>query len=196
MLAGAVTITFIAPFVVTILGAVFLGEHVGPRRWSAIGLGFLGALVVIRPGMSAFHPAILLVMLSASLFSVRQILSRSVAGIDAPETTMCYTARESAAVASIPAVLYWQTPQMTQFLLLLFISGSAGLGEVLVIRALEIAQAAVLAPLQYTMIVWSTIFGWLVFGQFPDAPTFAGAALIIGTGVYTLHREQGRQAEP
>jgi S-adenosylmethionine uptake transporter len=190
-LTEAVAVSFVTPFMVTVLAALILREPVGIRRWTAVTIGFIGTLIVIRPGLGVFHPAILLVVLAAGLFAARQILSRAIGSADRTATTIAYTAIGSVALLTIPAIAVWQTPaSLQQMALILLLAGSAGMGEVLIIRALELAQAATVAPLQYTMILWSTTLSWLIFAQLPDIWTLVGAAIIMGSGIYTLHRER------
>lgn len=190
-LADAVAVSFVAPFMVTVLGALILHEVVGIRRWLAVTMGFIGTLIVIRPGLGLFHPAIFLVVAAASFFAIRQILSRILGPVDATTTTIVYTSFASSAVLTVPALLLWRNPtELSQLGLIIVLAAAAGLGEVFVIRALELAQAVTLAPLQYTMIIWSTSLGWLFFSQLPDEWTLVGAAIIMASGIYTLHRER------
>ncbi|HCD63547.1 MAG TPA: EamA/RhaT family transporter [Alphaproteobacteria bacterium] len=192
-LADAIAVTFIAPLIVTVLSAVLLAEKVGLHRWSAIIAGFLGTLVVIRPGFESFHPALLLVLFAATLFAGRQIISRLLSGSDNAYTTVAYTALASSLVLSVPAFYFWVTPQTSQQILLLTIMALlAGLAEFMVIKALQIAHAGLVAPVQYTILIWGTLYGFLVFADLPDIFTFAGAAIIIASGLYTVHRERLR----
>ncbi|WP_425100295.1 DMT family transporter [Tropicibacter sp. S64] len=198
-LADAVAVSFVAPFIVTLLGALILREPVGIRRWIAVAIGFCGMLIVIRPGFGVFHPAILLVVLAASLFALRQILSRWLAGGDSALTTVAYTSITATVVLTALLPFVWETPQGWQIWLPIFgLASCAALGEVLVIRALDIAQAVVLAPLHYSMILWGTFYGWLVFSDLPDLWTILGCAIIVASGLYTLHRERqaGRRKRP
>ena len=190
-LADAIAVTFIAPLIVTVLSAVLLAEKVGLHRWSAIIAGFLGTLVVIRPGFESFHPALLLVLFAATLFAGRQIISRLLSGNDNAYTTVAYTALASSLVLSVPAFYVWVTPQTSQQILLLTIMALlAGLAEFMVIKALQIAHAGLVAPVQYTILIWGTLYGFLIFADLPDIFTFAGAAIIIASGLYTVHRER------
>lgn len=190
-LADAVAISFVAPFLVTVLGAVVLGESVGIRRWVAVGIGFLGTLVVIRPGMGVIHPAAVLVLAAALLFALRQILSRKLSGTDRTMTTVAYTALTASAVLSLPLPFIWRTPEWRLEIALLVSMGVlAAIAEVLVIRSLELAQAVVLAPVHYSLLIWGTFYGWLIFDHLPDLWTWVGAMIIIATGIYTLHRER------
>ncbi len=190
-LADAVAISFVAPFIVTIMAAFLLKEPVGMRRWIAVGAGFLGTLVVIRPGLGVMHPAALLVIVAATLFSVRQIISRALSRTDKTATTIAYTAFVGSAVLTIPLPFLWRWPETgLEIALCVSIAILAALAELCVIKSLEIALAVVVAPVQYSLIIWGTMYGFLVFGQFPDGWTWVGTAIIIGTGLYMLHREQ------
>jgi len=189
-LADAVAITFVAPFIVTILGALILRERVGPRRWAAVAIGFLATLIVIRPGLGVVHPAAFLLILAASAFALRQVLSRILSQADPTRTTIAYTAVVSWSLLSLPLPFVWQTPAPFEILLLTAMAVLAAIGEVLVIMALEAAEAVVVAPVQYTLIVWGTLYGFLVFGQFPDLWTWVGALIIVATGLYIFNRER------
>ncbi len=189
-LADAVAVTFVAPFLVTILGAAALRETVGIRRWAAVLAGFIGTLVVIRPGEGVFHPAIFLVILAASAFALRQILSRHLGNGDRTETTVTYTALTSVLCLALPLPFFWQTPtESTQFLLMAAMAILAATGEFLIIRALEIAFAVVLAPAHYSLIIYSTFWGFVVFGDFPDLWTWVGALIVVSSGLYVILRE-------
>lgn len=188
-LADAVAVSFIAPFLVTVMGAIFLHEKVGIRRWTAISIGFLATLIVIRPGLGVVHPAVFLVVLAASLFAVRQILSRALIK-DSVTTTVAYTALVSGAFLTIPLPFVWQTPSWgIDIVLLVALAVLAGIAEICVIKALSMTQAVVLAPVHYTLIIWSTFYGFYIFGDFPDMWTWIGAIIIALSGIYTVYRE-------
>ncbi|ADE39698.1 DMT family transporter [Candidatus Puniceispirillum marinum] len=190
-LVDAMAVGFIAPFIVTILGATWLKERVGIHRWGAVIVGFIGTLIVIRPGFGAMHPAIFFVFIAASLFAARQILSRYLSTTDNTSTTLAYTALTGSFWLTLLIPFFWHWP-VEPFHLLLFgsIALSAAISEIFVIKALEITQAVVLAPVQYSLIIWGTMYGFLVFGQLPDRWTWIGAAIIIAGGYYTFHRER------
>lgn len=190
-LADAVAVSFVAPFMVTVLGALVLKEKVGIRRWTAVIIGFLGAMIVIRPGLGVVHPAVLLVLVAATFYSLRQIISRALSGSDRTVTTVAYTALVGSLLLSLPLPFVWQWPvSATQLTLLAGTAILAALAEILVIKALEVAEAAVVAPVHYTLLIWGTMYGYLVFAQLPDLWTWIGASIIVATGVYTLHRER------
>ncbi len=190
-LADAVAITFVAPFMVTVMAAVILREPVGVRRWAAVSIGFVGALIVIRPGLGVLHPAAGLFVIAAAAFALRQILSRVLSGGDGASTTVAYTAVVSCTILTFPMLFVWQTPSTgLEIALLVAMAVLAAFAETLVILALDAAQAVVVAPVQYTLLIWGTMYGFFVFGHFPDGWTWLGAMIIVATGIYTLNRER------
>ena len=188
-LADAVAVTFVAPFMVTIMGAFILREPVGLRRWIAVFLGFVGTMIVIRPGMGVIHPAAFLIIIAAACFAVRQIISRALSDTDRTTTTVVYTALVGSTLLTVPLPFVWVTPDSEQLRILVGIAVLAAVAEICVIKAFEVAMAVVVSPIHYSMMVWCTFYGFMVFGQLPDGWTLIGAAVIIGTGLYTLRRE-------
>ncbi|NNE79150.1 MAG: DMT family transporter [Silicimonas sp.] len=188
-LADAVAISFLAPFIVTVMGALVLGEPVGMRRWIAVTLGFIGSLIVIRPGLGVMHPTAGLVVIAAFCFACRQIISRAIADTDKTSTTVAYTAVSGVLAVGVFLPWVWVTPTGNQIMLLAMLASLSCLAEICVIKALEMTQAVIVAPMQYTLIIWGTFAGWMVFGQLPDLWTWLGTALIVATGLYTLRRE-------
>ena len=188
-LADAIAVSFVAPFIVTLMGAFILREPVGIRRWAAVLIGFLGTLIVLRPGMGVVHPAAGLVVLAAFFFAIRQIVSRALSDTDNTGTTVVYTALVGSFILTLPLPFVWQWPNGEQMLILVGIAVVAGIAEVFVIKALELAMAVVVAPVHYTLMIWGTFYGFLVFGELPDIWTWTGAVIIMIGGVYTLRRE-------
>jgi drug/metabolite transporter (DMT)-like permease len=192
-LADAVSVTFVAPLVVTIMAALLLGERVGLHRWTATIIGLLGTLVVIRPGFASFHPGLLLPLIAAMLFAIRQIISRHIGVRDRTETTLAYTALTAFLMLSVVQPFIWQPITSLKLIAILAsMSLMAALGEFLVIRALEIGQAVFVSPLHYTIIIWASLYGYLLFGQFPDIWTWVGSFVIMASGLYIFHRERKR----
>ncbi|MBP0482723.1 DMT family transporter [Sagittula salina] len=192
-LADAVAVSFVAPFIVTLMGALFLRESVGLHRWGAVAVGFVGMLIVVRPGMGVLHPAILFVVGAASFFALRQVLSRSLSGADPVMTTVAYTSITSTTLLTLALPFVWTAPpDAFVWLIVAGMALTAALGEVLVIRALDIAQAVVVAPMHYSLIIWGTFYGFVVFGDLPDSWTLVGCAVIVASGLYTIHRERLR----
>ena len=189
-IADAVAVSFVAPFFVTILGAFILREHVGVRRWTAITIGFVACLIIIRPGLGVFNPAVILVVIAAIAYACRQILSRILSSSESVVTTVSYTGLAASVLLTLPLPFVWRTPVWgSETLLLLVLAILAALAEIMVIKALELSQAVVLAPVHYTLLIWGTIYGWFIFGQLPDEWTWFGASIIFVTGIYMVRRE-------
>lgn len=189
-LADVISITFVAPLFVTGLSVLVLREKVGPRRWAAVAAGFLGVLVVMRPGVGVFQWAALLALGQAVLYGSYQIATRFGAGDAKPLNALFYTALVGAAAASLFVPWYWATPDLTGWLLLALTGVFGGLGHLAIIMAYDRAEAAVIAPFGYTELLWALLFGFVVFGDFPDRWTLIGASIIAASGLYVLHREQ------
>jgi drug/metabolite transporter (DMT)-like permease len=184
-IAQAASISFIAPLIVVLLAGPMLGERILPSRVVAVTIGFVGVLVVIRPGAAVFQWASLLIVGSAVCFAVYQILTRRVAGIDRPETSAVYSALVGSVLMSLLVPLSWRTPATwTDIALLVSLGVLGGLGHYCVARALLYAAANLLSPFQYWQMVGSVIVGWLMFAEVPDAATWIGTALIVGAGMY------------
>ncbi|HWK44793.1 MAG TPA: DMT family transporter [Stellaceae bacterium] len=188
-LAEATSIGFVSPLFITALSVPFLGEKVGIRRWSAIVVGLIGVTIVVRPGSSAFDPAALLPLASAASWAVGIILTRKMSSSDTTLTTLTYTNLVGLVIctAIIPAI--WVTPGLDDALLFLIAGTLSAVGQWLLITAYRRAATSTLAPFQYSQLLWSTALGFVFFGSAPDAVTWAGAAIIVASGAYTVHRE-------
>lgn len=189
-LATAATIMFLSPVIVTILSIPLLGEKVGPRRWSGIAIAFAGALVVMRPGTDSLQLSILVVLAAAFTHALYQVFTRKLGTRDRPMTSLFYTSIIGAIVTSGVAPFYWQPVAGFDWLLLVFAGLAGAIGHLCLIRAFRNAPASVVAPFSYSSLIWATLFGFVLFGDLPDGWTLAGAAMIIGSGLYIYHREQ------
>ncbi|GAB4182409.1 MAG: DMT family transporter [Thalassobaculales bacterium] len=190
-LADAVAIGFVGPLFVTALSVPLLGETVGPRRWAAVAIGFLGALIIIRPGLGVMHPAAILCLLNALTFALFTILTRRMAGTDDALTMLFYTALVGTAAASLALPFVWVVPAGPESLLLMAGMGiSSGLGHLLMIAAYRRVEASAMAPFSYLQLIYVTALGYLVFGDLPDGWTLGGAALIVAAGLYVTYRER------
>jgi drug/metabolite transporter (DMT)-like permease len=190
-LADAYTITFIAPLLVTIFSIPLLGERVGWRRWSAVGAGFVGVLIVIRPGVGMPHWALALPLVTALGFALYQILTRKVAGTPG-ETSVAmlfYLASVGAVVTTALVPFFWRTVAPFDWLPMAAMGLLGGIGHLLLIRALTIAPASLLAPFVYTQIVWALVLGYLVFGDVPNVWMLVGGAVIVASGLFVFYRE-------
>ena len=190
-IADATAIAFVAPLFVIIFSYFILKEPIGIRRWLAVVIGFSGTLIIIRPGFEVINLGHLFIIIAALLFALRQIISRLLAATDDPVTTAFFTAYTSVFIFLLFQPWVWTPITNTNHIFLFFIyAACAGTAEFLVIKSLQIAHAVVVSPLQYTLLIWVTIFGFVIWGIFPDFWTFMGAGIIIATGLYSLHRER------
>lgn len=190
------TVYFLAPFTVALLAGPLLGEWVGWRRMLAILVGFSGILVVVRPGYVAIEPALVYAFGSMLCYSVFMLLTRYLSTYDAPEVTLFYSLLAGTYFMAPLAIVDWVWPASMKVWLLLFSMGFwGGLGHYIFILAYRHAPASTLAPFIYLGLITHTLGGYLVFDQVPDHWTLAGAAIVIASGVYLLHRERVIQAE-
>jgi drug/metabolite transporter (DMT)-like permease len=189
----ALAILFSTPFMVAALAGPTLGEWIGPRRWAAIGVGFIGVLVVTRPGFGAIHWAALFSLASAVCYAVYSITTRILARTDSSETTLFYS-NLVGVVAMLPVLPFvWTPPQDWLIVTLMVTCGVFGsVGHYLLIIAHRLTPASVLSPFMYTQLVWATTLGYLVFHDVPNAWTIAGAGIVVASGLYLLHRERVR----
>ena len=177
-----------APLIVTILAIPMLGERVGIHRWTAIIVGFLGAMIIIRPGFSEADPAMLIAVAAAVIFALYQVLSRMVA-VDPGRITLIYTATVGFILLSFVAPFYWKPMTAEHWGLMIYSGFMGAAGHFSLIKAFEITPASSLQPFTYALLVFAAIAGWLVFGHIPDGFTFLGAAIITLSGLYVWFRE-------
>jgi drug/metabolite transporter (DMT)-like permease len=183
-LAVATSVSFTAPLIITALSGPLLGERVGLQRWMAVLAGLAGAIIVIRPGSDVFHWASLLTLVGAFFFSLFNIATRMLGGIDKPMTTVLYTFVVSTALLSLVMPLVWVMPTAMQWSLFA-VSGLLGFAaHFSIARSLTLADASAVAPLHYVRLLWAIGIGLVVFDHVPDAWTLAGGALIVASGIY------------
>ena len=193
----AIALVFSTPFFVAALSGPLLGERVRWRRWTAIAVGFVGVLVVARPGPGSFQPAALLSLSAALFYALYSITTRILARTDSNETTLFYS-NIVGALALLPVVPFvWTTPSDPLVIALMVATGAMGsFGHYLLIAAHRLAPAAVLSPFIYTEIVLVIALGFLVFGDVPNRWTLTGAAIVVASGLYILHRERQVRRKP
>ncbi len=197
-IASALAIFFVQPLIVTVLSALVLKERVGPRRWAAVAVGFLGTLIIIRPGVVAVNPGSLLALAAGTLLACYFVLTRAIAGRAPAVVTTFQTSLIGGAILSLAVPLVWQAPTPAQWGLLVTLAFIATFGHLLIVKAYDHAEASLLAPLAYTEMVTSVLLGWLFFGDFPDLWTFVGVAILIACAIYISMRERaaGKSAAP
>jgi len=188
-MAKALTLAFIAPLVTTALSTIILGENVGIKRWSAVIVGFLGSLVVIRPGLIEFNLATLAALGTGFFYGVYLIITRKLHTVDNPLLTLLITGVVGAIISSLFVPIIWINLSQSQWLWLALMGIFACLGHLLLIYSLRYADASKLAPFGYFEIVTTIILGYYFFQDFPDIWTFAGLFIIISSGVYVFKRE-------
>ena len=190
-------IQFALPILVALASARWLNERLDARRWCAILVGFVGVLVVVRPGSSAFHPAVFLSIGNVILYAAFNMLTRRLAATDLPATTQLWSATIAALLLAPFGIAAWQTPADTlSWLLVLSMGVFGGLGHLLSAQAHRLASAAVLAPFMYQQMVYFVLGGWLIFGDLPSWLVLLGSAMIIGSGLYLMLREFRTPAPP
>jgi drug/metabolite transporter (DMT)-like permease len=203
-LANAIAIFFVQPMILTVLSAVFLGESIGWHRKAAVLGGFLGALLIIKPGSDAFTLAALLPMCAAFFFSCYLAVTRSVANVDHPLVMQFASGVGAAFVLSLVLLVgswtgdgMWtpRVPDWQQWGWLAAIGLIAAIGHLLVVIAVNRAPTSLLAPFGYVEIIAATALGWLVFGDWPDALSWAGIAVIVLSGLYVFMREQKQASD-
>lgn len=189
----ALSILFSTPFIVAILAGPLLGEWIGWRRWVAILIGFAGVLLVTRPGAGGLHWAAIYSVGSTLFYSLYIVLTRILSRTERSDTTLFY-ANILGAAAMLPVLPFvWSTPDDPWLIFLMVVFGAFGsVGHYLLIVAHRLAPASVLAPFMYTQLVWATAFGYFVFSDVPNNWTLAGAAVVVSSGLYLLHRERVR----
>ena len=185
-------LSFVAPILVTVMAAAFLREAVGWRRWTAVGIGLIGVVIIIRPG-NDFSWALALPLAMAAMYSIYQVLTRAVHANASPAISLFFTALVGAAAATVLVPFWWVWPTTTGWLLLVGSAAAGGLGHWLMILAFERAEASFVAPFAYTELIWATALGFVLFAQVPDQSTWAGAAIIVCSGLYIASRERLKQ---
>jgi len=194
-IAEASATGFVSPLFVTALSIVFLGESVGIRRWIATAVGLIGVLVILRPGTSAFHPAAFFPIVSALAWAGTLIMTRMMSGREHALTTMTYSSIVGVCVLCALVPFVWVTPSWHDIAFGIFIGVASTAGQWIVVLAFRYADASVLAPFSYTQLLWVSILGFIIFGELPDIWTVTGAAFIVGSGLYTAHRERVRRSQ-
>jgi drug/metabolite transporter (DMT)-like permease len=192
-LATAAAISLSSPIIVTALSPRLLGEHVGPRRWAAVGVGFVGALIVVRPGHEAFDWHVLLIVASTVSSAFYQLFSRRYGQTERPDASATIATIVGTVAASPFLPFEWVMPSWGWDLALFVGMGvMAGTGHYFLTIAYSQAPAAVVSPFNYTQLIGAAILGYLVFHDLPDLWTWVGAAVIIASGLYIGYRERVR----
>ena len=186
-LADAHSIASLTPVIVVALSAIILKEKVNLKTWIAIFIGFIGVLIIMRPGLSIFDPKSLIPLAAAFFLSLYQIVTRKVSEYDSSETSLFYTSVVGIILMSFMMPFFWQPMQSYSYLLFLGIGIFFSLGIYFQIIALSFAKASVVQPFHYTLILWAIILGYIFYNDLPDLPTVIGAIIITLSGIYVLN---------
>lgn len=188
-LADATAIAFTGTLFVTALSAVLLREQVGPRRWAAVTVGFLGAMVIVRPGSGVFETGALYALAAAFCYALVALSTRWLTRTESTAALAFYYALFGGLISLAGLPFGWIVPTWGDLGLFVLLGLFGGVGSLLLAEAFRYAPVAVVVPFEYSALLWATIYGFVIWHELPDAWTLAGSAILIGSGLYILHRE-------
>jgi drug/metabolite transporter (DMT)-like permease len=195
-LADAYALSFLAPLLVVVLSIPILGERVDRRRWAAVGVGFIGVVVIVRPGLGVTHPAALLVLVMALTFALYQVMTRMMAASESPVSLLFYPTLVGTLATSLVVPFFWVPVAPWHWPLLIMLGMVGAVGHGLLIRGLRLAPASLAAPFTYFQILFGTFYGYLVFDDLPDLPTVLGGMIIVASGLYVFAQDAMRAPGP
>jgi drug/metabolite transporter (DMT)-like permease len=188
-LVDAVAIAFATPIIVTALSVPLLREPVGQRRWIAIGVGFCGVLIMLRPGMGVFQWAALAALGSAVVYALLMITTRAFKNTETTASLMLYPQLGISFTGIVMTYFFWITPPLFDLALFAFAGFFGSIGVVCMTHAFRMAPAATIAPFEYTALLWATLLGYLIWGELPDHFTLLGGSIVGASGLYIVYRE-------
>lgn len=195
-LAEASAISFITPFLVALIAAFVLRERIALGHWIAIGVGFIGAMVIIQPGSGHLPWQSVFVLFNSVSYAIYQILTRGVAGDDSPETSVFYASLVGSVLTTLAVPFFWQSPaSWLTWVKLASLGIFGGLGHYCVARALMWGPAPIITPFQYVQLLAASLFGYFIFGDVPSIWTYVGAVIIVGSGVSIALRARREERE-
>ena len=189
-IAEATVIGFVAPLFITALSVPILKEHVDIHRWSAVVIGLVGVIIIIRPGGDLWHLASVMPLLGALFFALFQIITRLLAATERTHTTLFYTGLGGLAWSSLIVPFVWVTPSITHIFVFLSTGAMGAMAHLCMISAFDRAEASLLAPYNYTKLIWVSVLGYLIFNDVPSLDMWIGAIIIVSAGFYVLYREK------
>jgi drug/metabolite transporter (DMT)-like permease len=189
-LADTHAVAATSPLIVIALGVLLLGERAGVARWLAVAAGFVGVLLIVRPGFRTIEWPLLLPLAGALLWASYQLLTRLNARFDSSSTSLLWSAIVAFIATSFVGPIDWTWPTPAAWALMVVISLIGAIAHYALIKALDYSEAGAVQPYAYTLLVWATLLGWLVFGDIPDGWTILGAAIVVASGLYTWHHDR------
>jgi drug/metabolite transporter (DMT)-like permease len=195
-LADVIIIAFAAPLIITSLSRPFLGEPVGPWRWTAVVIGFVGVLVVLRPGSGLMHPAAFIALGGSVTYACLSLTARKLRDTESTAALSVYLFGVPGLIGAVGSVGHWTAPDLAGWALFAVCGFFGGLGFVFINGAYRQAQAAVIVPFEYTGLIWAAAAGFLIWGEVPGTNTWVGAAIIIASGLFILFRETAVRRRP
>lgn len=189
-LADTHAVAATSPLIVIALGVLFLGERAGFARWLAVAAGFIGVMLIVRPGFRTLDWPLMLPLLGAVLWAGYQVLTRLCARWDQPTTSMLWSALVALIATTFVGPLEWKWPTATAWALMFAIAFIGAIAHYALIRALDYAEAGAVQPYSYTLLLWATLTGWLTFGDVPDEWTILGGAVVVASGLYTWYHDR------
>ena len=189
-IAEATVIGFVAPLFITALSVPILKESVDIHRWGAVAIGLVGVIIIIRPGGDLWHLASVMPLLGALFFALFQIITRLLAATERTHTTLFYTGLGGLAWSSLIVPFVWVTPSITHIFVFLSTGAMGAMAHLCMISAFDRAEASLLAPYNYTKLIWVSVLGYLIFNDVPSLDMWIGAIIIVSAGFYVLYRER------
>lgn len=188
-LAEVTALGFTAPVFATVGAIVFLGEKIRIRRIMAVVIGFVGAIIVLKPGFSIIDTGAVAMVIAAPLFAISKLLAKSLTRTEPIAVIVSYLSVIVTVVLAIPAILVWRTPTLVEFGWLFLTAGLATLGHLCMTKAFRQADLTVTQPVEFLQLLWATLLGYYLFAESPDIWTWMGGIVIIGSATYIAHRE-------
>jgi drug/metabolite transporter (DMT)-like permease len=188
-LADAYAIGFAGPLFMTALSVPVLGEKVGWRRWLAVLVGFTGVLVMLRPGQGVLSLEALVPLAAAAFYALTMLYVRILARTESNAAITFYFVVTMSAVAAIAMIPEWRTPQGWQWPLLIMVGVIGGVAQIAFTQAFRLTSPSLLAPFEYTAMIWAVLFGFVLFGDIPDKAIWIGGGIVVAAGLYIIHRE-------
>jgi drug/metabolite transporter (DMT)-like permease len=188
----ATAVSLIGPVFVAVLAMVFLGEHVGPMRWLGISLAIVGGLIVVRPGFTEISSGVWLVLFSAVAVSNSKLIAKILTRHDSPTTIVAYMTILMIPITAVPAFFVWQTPTLYQLFFMALIGVFGTIGHLLFVQAYKMADMSLVEPAMFTRMIWAALISLVLFAEFPNPWTWAGAGVIV-VGTTLLARKETRR---